>query len=67
MGYDQYPVPDTVAVTVHGLLWHSSNNFEEQWTQNYPAEYLSGLSRALFLTTFLKIAVNSDYFGSSAK
>lgn len=20
MGYDQYPVPDTVAVTVHGLL-----------------------------------------------
>ena len=24
MGYDQYPVPDTVAVTVHGLLWHSS-------------------------------------------
>ena len=41
------------------------NSFEEQWTENYPAEYLSGLSRALFLTIFLKIAVNSDYFGSS--
>ena len=33
-----------------------SNFFEEQSTQNHP-QYLSGLSRALFPTTFLKIAV----------
>ena len=33
-----------------------SNFFEEQRTQNHP-QYLSGLSRALFLITFLEIAV----------
>ena len=33
-----------------------SNFFEEQSTQNHP-QYLSGLSRALFPTTFLEIAV----------
>ena len=33
-----------------------SNFVEEQWTQNHP-QYLSGLSRALLATTFLKIAV----------
>ena len=33
-----------------------SNFFEEERTQNYP-QYLSGLSRALFPTTFLEIAV----------
>ena len=33
-----------------------SNFFEEQRTQNHP-QYLSGLSRALFPTTFLEIAV----------
>ena len=33
-----------------------STFFEEQWTQNHP-QYLSGLSRALFPTTFLEIAV----------
>ena len=33
-----------------------SNFFEEETTQNYP-QYLSGLSRALFPTTFLGIAV----------
>ena len=32
-----------------------SNFFEEQRTQNHP-QYLSGLSRALFPTTFLQIA-----------
>ena len=32
------------------------NFFEEQSTQNHP-QYLSGLSRALFPTTFLEIAV----------
>ena len=34
-----------------------SNFFEEQGTQNYP-QYLSGLSRALFPTTFLEIPVS---------
>ena len=33
-----------------------SNFFEEQWAQNHP-QYPSGLSRALFPTTFLEIAV----------
>ena len=33
-----------------------SNFFVEEWTQNQP-QYLSGLSRALFPTTFLEIAV----------
>ena len=33
-----------------------SNFFEEQSTQNHP-QYLSGLSRALFPTTFLEIAL----------
>ena len=33
-----------------------SNFFVEEWTQNHP-QYLSGLSRALFPTTFLEIAV----------
>ena len=35
------------------------NFFEEQWTQNHP-QYLSGLSRALFPTTFLEPAVYID-------
>ena len=35
-----------------------SNFFEEQSTQNYP-QYLSGLSRAFFRTTFLEIAGSS--------
>ena len=39
-----------------------SNFFEKQWSQNHP-QYLSGLSRALYPTTFLKIAVN--YQGKS--
>ena len=34
-----------------------SNFFEEQCPQSHP-QYLSGLSRALFPTTFLEIAVN---------
>ena len=35
-----------------------SNFFEKKWIQNH-AQYLSGLSRALFPTTFLEIAVYS--------
>ena len=40
-----------------------SNFFEKQWTQNYP-QYLSGLSRAVHPTTFLKIAayLRGQYF-----
>ena len=70
MGYDQYTVPETVAVELSfvAFLWHFqtwsmasrtifSNFFEEQWTQNHP-QYLSGLSRSLFPTTFLETAVN---------
>ena len=33
-----------------------ANFFEEQWSQNHP-QYLSGLLRAVFPTTFLEIAV----------
>ena len=64
MGYDQYIVPDTVAVDLLLLLPFSSrthtsmassvilsNFFEEKWTQNYP-QYM----RALFPTTFLETA-----------
>ena len=36
-----------------------SNFFEEQCPQSHP-QYLSGLSRALFPTTFLEIAVNTN-------
>ena len=67
MGYDQYTVPDTVHLLL--LLSFStrrhmsmasrailSNFFEKQWTKNHP-QYLSGLSRALFPTTFLETAV----------
>ena len=80
MRYDQYTVPDTVAVEptfvyflqhsqkyAHGLSCHSFK-FEEQSTQNHP-QYLSGMARALFPTTFLEIAVNitsdSVTYGSS--
>jgi len=41
---------------VRGLRATLSNFFEEQNTQNHP-QYPSGLSRALFPTTFLEIAV----------
>ena len=33
-----------------------SNFFEKQWTQRHP-QYLSRLSRALYPTTFLEMAV----------
>ena len=70
MGYDQFTIPDTVALEPTFLLScsirkHISvpaspaillNFFEEQSTQNLP-QYLSGLSRALFATTFREIAV----------
>ena len=70
MGYDQYTVPDIVAientfVASFSTLKHTykasrailSNFVEELLTQYYP-QYLSALSRALFPTTFLEIAVD---------
>ena len=71
MGYVQYTVPDTVAVEPTFVAFPSSstrkhksmasrailsNFFEKQLTQNHP-QYLSGLSRAPYPTTFLEIAV----------
>ena len=70
MGYDQYTfsndfscrtyfgcfplaIANITSQTSRAIL---SNFFEEQCTQNHP-QYLSGLSRALFPTTFLEIAV----------
>ena len=44
-----------VMVGEDSLLWRVSS--QEQRTENHP-QYLSGLSRALFPTTFLEIAVN---------
>ena len=49
-----------MSVTSRAIL---SNFFEEQCTQNHP-QYLSGLSHALFPTTFLEIAV---YINSAVK
>ena len=37
-----------------------SNVFEKQWTQDHP-RYISGLSRALYPTTFLEIAVSGAH------
>ena len=69
MGLDQYTVPDTVAVEPTFVASFStrkhtsmasrailSDFFEEQLTQNHP-QYRSGLTRALFPTTFFEIAV----------
>ena len=67
MRYDQYTVPNDFSCRTYfgcfplviayiksrAIL---SNFFEEQCTQNHP-QYLSGLSPALFPTTFLEIAV----------
>ena len=59
MGYDQCCFPLALAnimlmsVASRAIL---SNFFEVQCTQNH-SQYLSGLSHALFLTTFLEIAV----------
>ena len=69
MGYDQYTVPDAVAVepdfsyfplalaNIQPWPLVSFIQFsEKQLTQNH-SQYLSGLSRSLFSTTFLEIAV----------
>ena len=70
MGYDRYTVSDDFNCGTYFFCFPLtlkntfpwpfvpilSNFFEEQWTQNHP-QCLSGLSRALFPTTFLEIAV----------
>ena len=70
MGYDQYTFPNDCScrtyfgffplaianITSQTSLTILSNFFEEQCTQTHP-QYLSGLSRAHFPTSFLKIAV----------
>ena len=71
MGYDQYTVPDHDTVLTFCCFPLVIANIsplplvpflqiiilEEQWAQNHP-QYLSGLLRVLFLTTFLEIAVH---------
>ena len=71
VGYDQYTVPDDCSCRTYFCCfplaranicpWPPraifSNFFEQQSTQNH-LQYLSGLSRALFSTTFIEIAVN---------
>ena len=62
MRYGQYTV--AVKSTFVAFRKHSQTYlhfFEEQLTQNHP-QYLPGLSRALFPTTFLEIAVYSTNF-----
>jgi len=70
MGYDQYTVPDDCGCRTYFCCFPLalantfpwpfvqilSNFFEKKRTQNHP-QCLSGLSRALFPTTFLEIAV----------
>ena len=70
MGYDQYTVPDYCSCRTYFCCFPLalantfpwpfvpilSNFFEKKSTQNHP-QCLSGLSRALFPTTFLEIAV----------
>ena len=69
MGYDQFTVPDTAAVEptfvtflqhsqtyLHGLSCHSLK-FLRRTVNSKPPSIPFGLSRALFPTTFLEIAV----------
>ena len=72
MGYDQYTVPDDCSCRTYFCCFPLalantfpwpfvpilSNFFKKKRTQNHP-QCLSGLSRALFPTTFLQIAVYS--------
>ena len=51
---------------IHYLSCHSLNLFEKQWTKNH-TQYLSGLSSALFPTTFLETAVYNDTAESALK
>ena len=78
IGYDQYTVPDDCScrsyfccfplALANTFPWHfvpiPSNFFEKKRTQNHP-QCLSGLSRALFPTTFLEIAVYTSSYRSA--
>ena len=71
MGYDQYTVPDNCSCRTYFCCFPLalantfpwpfvpilSNFFEKKRTKNHP-QCLSGLSRPLFPTTFLEIAVS---------
>ena len=73
MGYDRYTVPDDCSCRTYfccfplalanTFLWPFVpillNLSDEQWTQNHP-QCLTGLSCALFPTTFLEIAVYNN-------
>ena len=73
MGYDQYTVPDDCSCRTYFCYFPLalantfpwpfvpilSNFFEKKRTLNRP-QCLSGLSRTLFPTTFLEIAVNTN-------
>ena len=73
MGYDQYTVPDDCSCRTYFCCFPLalantfpwpfvpilSNFFEKKRTQNHP-QCLSGLSCALFPTTFLEIAVYTE-------
>ena len=79
MGYNQYTVPDDCSCRTYFCCFPLafantfpwpfvpilSNFFEKQRTQNHP-QCLSRLSRALFPTTFLEIAVYIMYRRSYA-
>ena len=80
MGYDQYTVPDDCSCRTYFCCFPLaltntfpwpfvpilSNYFEKKRTQNHP-QCLSGLSRALFQTTFLEIAVYSPRINNMIK
>ena len=73
VGYDQYTAPDDCSCRTYFCCFPLafantfpwpfvpilSNSLEKKRTQNHP-QCLSGLSRAVFLTTFLEIAVFSS-------
>ena len=78
MGYDQYTVPDDCSCRSYFCCFPlalantfprhfvpiPSYFFEKKRTQNHP-QCLSGLSRALFSTTFLEIAVYTSLYRSA--
>ena len=75
MGYDLYTYPNDCSCRIYFCCFHLAAHrhtsmashailsyfFEEHWTKNH-LQYLSGLSCALFLTTFLEKAVYGHSF-----
>ena len=80
VGYDQYTVPDDCSCRTYFCCFPLalantfpwpfvpilSNFFEKKKTKNHPQCH-SGLSRALFPTTFLEIAVCLGHLASNAR